>query len=51
MDELGITLHYLPAYSPNFTPTERLCKVMNEHARNNKYFPTTKDFGEVSMIF
>lgn len=42
--ELGITLHYLPAYSPNLNPIERLWKVMNEHARNNKYFATTKDF-------
>jgi len=42
--ELGITLHYLPPYSPNLNPIERLWKVMNEHARNNKYFATTKDF-------
>ncbi len=42
--ELGITLHYLPAYSPNLNPIERLWKVMSEHARNNKYFATTKDF-------
>lgn len=41
---LGITLHYLPAYSPNLNPIERLWKVMNEHARNNKYFATAKDF-------
>lgn len=42
--ELGITLHYLPSYSPNLNPIERLWKVMNEHARNNKYFATAKDF-------
>jgi transposase len=42
--ELGIKLHYLPAYSPNLNPIERLWKVMNEHARNNKYFATAKDF-------
>jgi transposase len=41
---LGITLHYLPAYSPNLNPIERLWKVMNEHARNNKYFATAKEF-------
>ncbi|MCK5818104.1 MAG: transposase, partial [Psychromonas sp.] len=35
---------YLPAYSPNLNPIERLWKVMNEHARNNKYFATAKDF-------
>jgi hypothetical protein len=34
--ELNIKLHYLPPYSPNLNPIERLWKVMNEHARNNK---------------
>jgi transposase len=38
--ELNIKLHYLPPYSPNLNPIERLWKVMNEHARNNKYFAT-----------
>jgi len=42
--ELGITLHYLPPYSPNLNPIERLWKVMNEYARNNKYFATAKEF-------
>lgn len=43
-EELGIKLHYLPPYSPNLNPIERLWKVMNEHARNNKYFATAKEF-------
>ena len=42
--ELGIKLHYLPPYSPNLSPIERLWKVMNEYARNNKYFATAKEF-------
>ena len=42
--ELGIALHYLPSYSPNLNPIERLWKVMNEHARNNKYFSTAREF-------
>ena len=42
--DLGIKLHYLLVYSPNLNPIERLWKVMNEHARNNKYFATAKDF-------
>ena len=42
--ELNIKLHYLPPYSPNLNPIERLWKVMNEYARNNKYFATTKEF-------
>jgi len=37
-------LHYLPPYSPNLNPIERLWKVMNEHARNNTYFATAKEF-------
>jgi len=42
--ELDIELHYLPPYSPNLNPIERLWKVMNEHVRNNKYFATAKEF-------
>ncbi len=42
--ELGIKLHYLPPYSPNLNPIERLWKVMNEHARNNEYFADAKAF-------
>jgi len=45
-NELNIKLHYLPPYSPNLNPIERLWKVMNEHVRNNKYFATAKEFRE-----
>lgn len=41
---LHIKLHYLPAYSPNLNPVERLWKVMNEHVRNNRFFKSAKDF-------
>lgn len=41
---LNIQLHYLPPYSPNLNPIERLWKVMNEHARNNRYFATANAF-------
>ena len=41
---LNIDLHYLPPYSPNLNPVERLWKVMNEHVRNNIYFPTKATF-------
>ncbi|MDD7804481.1 MAG: IS630 family transposase, partial [Endozoicomonas sp. (ex Botrylloides leachii)] len=43
-EKLGIKLHYLPPYSPNLNPIERLWKVMNEYARNNNYFARPKDF-------
>lgn len=39
-----IKLHFLPAYSPNLNPIERLWKVMNEHARNNRFFSSPKIF-------
>ena len=41
---LNIELHYLPPYSPNLNPIERLWKVMNEKSRNNVYFKTKQDF-------
>ena len=41
---LDIELIYLPPYSPNLNPIERLWKVMNEKARNGKYFASTKEF-------
>ncbi|WP_338011052.1 transposase, partial [Photorhabdus temperata] len=37
---MNIDLHYLPPYSPNLNPIERLWKVMNEQVRNNHYFAT-----------
>lgn len=40
----GIELHYLPAYSPNLNPIERLWKVMNEIARNNVVFTSADEF-------
>lgn len=45
-NELNIQLHYLPPYSPNLNPIERLWKVMNEHVRNNKYFSSAQEFRE-----
>ncbi|MDR1375654.1 MAG: IS630 family transposase, partial [Holosporaceae bacterium] len=35
--ERDIVLHFLPPYSPNLNPIERLWKVMNEYVRNNRY--------------
>ena len=34
----------LRPYSPNLNSIERLWKVMNEHARNNKFFRTADEF-------
>lgn len=43
-EKYGIVLHYLPTYSPNLNPIERLWKVMNEFVRNNRVFKNAKDF-------
>jgi transposase len=40
----GIVLHYLPTYSPNLNPIERLWKIMNEFTRNNRVFKTATEF-------
>lgn len=48
---MNIELHYLPPYSPNLNPTERLWKVMNEHVRNNRYFASAKAFRDAIRGF
>lgn len=48
---VGIVLHYLPAYSPNLNPIERLWKVANEHVRNNRFFISAKEFRREMMDF
>lgn len=47
----GIILHYLPPYSPNLNPIERLWKVMNEHVRNNVVFKNASHFRKRIMYF
>jgi len=47
----GIVLHYLPTYSPNLNPIERVWKVMNEYTRNNYVFKSAKDFREKILNF
>jgi transposase len=49
--EYGVILHHLPPYSPNLNPIERLWKVMNEYARNNKVFKTAKEFRKAILDF
>ena len=50
-EALKINLHYLPPYSPNLNPIERLWKVMNEKVRNNQCFHSAKDFREKINLF
>ena len=47
----GIVLHFLPPYSPNLNPIERLWKIMNEHVRNNRFFPSAAEFRKAIMDF
>jgi len=46
-----IQLHYLPPYSPNLNPIERLWKLMNEQIRNNVVFQSAQDFRERLALF
>lgn len=47
----GVILHYLPAYSPNLNPIERVWKVMNEYVRNNRVFASAKEFRHAILAF
>lgn len=50
-DKHRIELHFLPPYSPNLNPIERLWKVMNEYARNNQFFSSPKIFRAAIFSF
>ena len=49
--KLNIELHFLPTYSPNLNPIERLWKVMNEFTRNNVFFKSSGNFKEAIEVF
>lgn len=48
---LGIKLHYLPPYSPNLNPIERLWKLMHESVTYNKYYASFAGFTEATIDF
>lgn len=48
---VNIRLHYLPPYSPNLNPIERMWKLMSEHARNNRYFSSAREFRDAISVF
>jgi transposase len=50
-EKLGIKLHFLPPYSPNLNPIERLWKVMNERVRNNRFFHSVSEFRDSILHF
>lgn len=46
-----IKMHFLPPYSPNLNPIERLWKFMNERVLYNKYYEKFADFKEAVFGF
>ena len=49
--ELKIKILYLPAYSPNLNPIERLWKFMKKEVMANRYFPDLETFQKELMLF
>jgi transposase len=49
--ELLIELHYLPPYSPNLNPIERLWKLMHENVTYNKYYEKFSEFKDATLEF
>ncbi|QYF49086.1 DDE superfamily endonuclease [Candidatus Rhabdochlamydia oedothoracis] len=39
-----IKVHYLPPYSPNLNPIERLWKILKEKTVYNRYYETSVTF-------
>lgn len=50
-ERLRIKIHYLPPYSPNLNPIERLWKVMRENTLYNHYYEKFADFAEAVRGF
>ena len=49
--ELKIKILYLPAYSPNLNPIERLWKFMKKEVMANRYYPDLETFQKELMLF
>ena len=50
-EKLGIKIMYLPPYSPNLNPIERLWKFMKKKVMVNTYYPDVKTFQQELMLF
>ena len=48
--ELKIKILYLPTYSPNLNPIERLWKFMKKNVMANRYFPDLETFQRELML-
>ncbi len=51
LERSKIKLHFLPPYSPNLNPIERLWKWMKERIMYNTYYSEFEDFKEAVMGF
>jgi len=51
VETTNIELHFLPPYSPNLNPIERLWKIMHENVTYNRYYPKFSDFTEGILKF
>ena len=49
--ELRIKILYLPPYSPNLNPIERLWKFMKKRVMANRYYPDIETFQRELMLF
>ena len=49
--DLRIKIVYLPAYSPNLNPIERLWKYMKKEVMANRYYPDLETFQKELMLF
>jgi transposase len=46
-----LQMHFLPPYSPNLNPIERLWKFMNENVLYNKYYEKFREFRDAVLGF
>lgn len=46
-----VCLHFLPSYSPNLNPIERVWKILRENVTYNKYYKRFQDFTERIEFF
>jgi transposase len=51
LDTSKIQMHFLPSYSPNLNPIERLWKLMNEYVLYNRYYEKFDEFKESILGF
>ena len=51
VEKAAIKIHFLPPYSPNLNPIERLWKIMRQAACYNSYYHSFEEFTEKINAF